>query len=46
MLWASERSGHKHLELRAHDGSLVRVLTAGAINSLCYVLFKGCALRY
>ena len=29
-LWASERTGYMHLELRsAHDGSLVRTLTAG-----------------
>ncbi len=29
-LWASERSGFRHLEVRARDGSLVRVLTEGA----------------
>jgi dipeptidyl-peptidase-4 len=28
-LWASERSGFKHLELRRADGSLARVLTSG-----------------
>src|SRR5262249_36788496 len=28
-LWSSESSGYRHLELRARDGSLVRVLTAG-----------------
>ena len=28
-IWASERSGFRHLEIRARDGSLVRVLTAG-----------------
>ena len=28
-LWASERSGYMHLEVRAADGSLVRVLTEG-----------------
>ena len=28
-LWASERTGFRHLELRARDGSLVRVLTEG-----------------
>lgn len=28
-VWASERSGHKHLELRALDGSLIRPLTQG-----------------
>ncbi len=28
-LWASERTGFQHLELRAADGSLVRTLTAG-----------------
>jgi dipeptidyl-peptidase-4 len=28
-LWASERTGFRHLELRARDGSLIRVLTAG-----------------
>ena len=28
-LWASERSGYRHLELRAADGSLLRPLTAG-----------------
>ncbi|WP_436794354.1 DPP IV N-terminal domain-containing protein [Actinospongicola halichondriae] len=28
-VWASERSGFCHLELRAADGSLVRVLTTG-----------------
>jgi len=29
-LWASERSGFKHLELRRADGSLARVLTSGS----------------
>jgi len=29
-LWSSERTGFRHLELRAGDGSLVRVLTEGA----------------
>ena len=28
-LWASERSGFKHLELRRSDGSLARILTSG-----------------
>jgi dipeptidyl-peptidase-4 len=28
-LWASERSGYCHLELRSADGSLLRALTAG-----------------
>jgi len=28
-VWASERSGHRHLELRALDGSLIRPLTTG-----------------
>ncbi len=28
-LWASERSGFRHLEVRAANGDLVRVLTAG-----------------
>jgi dipeptidyl-peptidase-4 len=28
-LWSSERSGYRHLELRDHDGKLVRVLTRG-----------------
>jgi dipeptidyl-peptidase 4 len=28
-LWASERTGFRHLELRAADGSLVRTLTSG-----------------
>ena len=28
-VWASERSGHRHLELRAPDGALVRTLTSG-----------------
>jgi dipeptidyl-peptidase-4 len=28
-LWASERSGFRHLEVRAADGSLVRTLTSG-----------------
>lgn len=28
-VWASERTGFRHLELRAADGSLVRVLTSG-----------------
>ncbi|HUF33877.1 MAG TPA: DPP IV N-terminal domain-containing protein [Acidimicrobiales bacterium] len=28
-LWASERSGFRHLEVRAADGGLVRTLTAG-----------------
>lgn len=28
-IWASERSGYKHLELRALDGSLIRPLTSG-----------------
>ena len=28
-LWASERSGFQHLELRAKDGRLVRALTSG-----------------
>jgi dipeptidyl-peptidase-4 len=28
-VWASERSGHAHLELRAIDGSLIRPLTRG-----------------
>lgn len=28
-LWASERSGFRHLEVRDDDGGLVRVLTAG-----------------
>jgi len=28
-VWASERSGYRHLELRAADGSLVRELTSG-----------------
>ena len=28
-VWSSERSGHRHLELRAPDGALVRALTAG-----------------
>ena len=28
-LWASERSGFKHLELRERDGTLIRVLTSG-----------------
>jgi dipeptidyl-peptidase-4 len=28
-VWASERSGFRHLELRAADGSLVRPLTSG-----------------
>jgi len=28
-LWASERSGFRHLELRGHDGKLVRTLTTG-----------------
>jgi dipeptidyl-peptidase-4 len=28
-VWSSERSGFRHLELRAPDGSLVRVLTEG-----------------
>ncbi len=29
-LWSSERSGYRHLELRAADGTLVRVVTHGA----------------
>jgi dipeptidyl-peptidase-4 len=29
-LWASERTGFRHLELRARDGRLVRTLTRGA----------------
>jgi len=28
-LWSSERSGFRHLELRARDGTLIRPLTAG-----------------
>jgi len=28
-LWGSERSGYQHLEVRAEDGALVRVLTDG-----------------
>jgi dipeptidyl-peptidase-4 len=28
-VWSSERSGFRHLELRARDGSLVRALTSG-----------------
>ncbi len=28
-LWASERTGFRHLDVRARDGSLLRVLTAG-----------------
>jgi dipeptidyl-peptidase 4 len=28
-IWSSERSGFRHLELRARDGSLVRALTSG-----------------
>ncbi len=35
-LWASERSGFKHLEMRRSDGSLARVLTSGewAVDSV------------
>lgn len=29
-LWSSERTGFRHLELRAADGALVRALTSGA----------------
>jgi dipeptidyl-peptidase-4 len=29
-LWSSERTGFRHLELRAADGSLVRALTSGS----------------
>jgi len=29
LLWSSERSGFRHLEIREHGGKLVRVLTAG-----------------
>jgi dipeptidyl-peptidase-4 len=29
LLWSSERSGFQHLELRDHDGKLLRVLTSG-----------------
>ncbi len=29
LLWSSERTGFRHLELRDHDGNLVRVLTSG-----------------
>lgn len=28
-LWSSERSGYRHLEIRGHDGELVRTLTEG-----------------
>ena len=28
-LWSSERTGFRHLEVRGHDGNVVRVLTAG-----------------
>lgn len=28
-IWASERTGNKHLELRSRDGGLVRTLTSG-----------------
>lgn len=29
LLWSSERTGYRHLELRDHDGKLGRVLTSG-----------------
>jgi len=29
ILWSSERAGYRHLELRDHDGKLLRVLTSG-----------------
>ena len=29
ILWSSERSGYRHLELRNYEGELIRVLTAG-----------------
>ena len=28
-LWSSERTGHRHLELRGPDGALIRLLTSG-----------------
>ena len=30
LLWSSERSGYRHLELRSADGTIIRTLTAGA----------------
>ncbi|MBX6315346.1 MAG: S9 family peptidase [Isosphaeraceae bacterium] len=29
LLWSSERTGFRHLELRDHDGKLIRTLTSG-----------------
>src|SRR5207248_7456950 len=29
LLWSSERTGFRHLELRDHDGKLLRTLTEG-----------------
>ncbi|MFO0958133.1 MAG: DPP IV N-terminal domain-containing protein [Isosphaeraceae bacterium] len=41
ILWSSERSGYRHLELRDRDGKLIRTLTSGTWPVETYSMSRG-----